>query len=166
MQDGAEYGEFQELINDIIKTEIQKFLKNEYIFRGVTGKITKVNGDNTYSVDIVTTILNNIPNKSGTSVSLGDSVTLLDRYGSNYSNCFIFIKNGYQDSEPTKEEVTKQTEDVAKKILEDYFNDEEYLDWKNNIDINIKKVSSFSEYEATQLGIVSSMGVKLLAKRG
>lgn len=95
----AEYEEFQELIKDIIKTEIQKFVETEYIFRGVTGKVIKVNENNTYSVDIVTTVLNNIENRSGAKLSLGDSVTLLDRYGSNYSNCFIFIKNGHEDLE-------------------------------------------------------------------
>ena len=92
-----EFNEFDELIREIVQQEIQNYMKNEMIFRGITGQIIKVNEDGTCSVDIVTTILNNIENKSGSDLQVGDSVTLSERIGSNYSNCYIAIKNGHQN---------------------------------------------------------------------
>ena len=88
-----EYDEFKELIQDMVTEGIQSKMKEDYIFRGVSGQIKKVNEDGSCSVDIITTVLNNIKNKTGVELSVGDSVTLLERVGSNYSNCFIFIKN-------------------------------------------------------------------------
>lgn len=89
-----EYDEFKELIQDMVTEGIQSKLKEDYVFRGVSGQIKNINEDGSCTVDIVTTVLNNIKNKSGISLSVGDSVTLLEKIGSNYSNCFIFIKNG------------------------------------------------------------------------
>lgn len=94
-----EFNEFDELIREIVQQEIQNYMKNEMIFRGITGQVVKVNDDDTYSVDIVTTVLNNVENKSGSSLAIGDSVTLSERIGSDYSNCFINVKNGHQKSE-------------------------------------------------------------------
>lgn len=88
-----EYDEFKELIQDMVTEGIQSKMKEDYIFRGISGQIKKVNKDGSCTVDIVTTVLNNIKNKTGVDLSVGDSVTLLERVGSNYSNCFIFIKN-------------------------------------------------------------------------
>lgn len=89
-----DYEDFKELIQDLITQEIELYLKNNYIFRGVSGIITKINEDETCNINIISTELKNIKNKSGVELSIGDSVTLLERIGSNYSNCFIFIKNG------------------------------------------------------------------------
>ena len=88
-----EYDEFKELIQDMVTEGIQSKMKEDYMFRGVSGQIKKVNEDGSCTVDIITTVLNNIKNKTGVDLSVGDSVTLLERIGSNYSNCFIFIKN-------------------------------------------------------------------------
>lgn len=88
-----EYDEFKELIQDMVTEGIQSKMKEDYIFRGISGQIKKVNEDGSCTVDVVTTVLNNIKNKTGVELSVGDSVTLLERMGSNYSNCFIFIKN-------------------------------------------------------------------------
>ncbi len=104
-----EFNEFDELIREIVQQEIQNYMKNEMIFRGITGQVTKVNDDGTCSVDIVTTVVNNIENKSGSNLAVGDSVTLSERIGSDYSNCFINVKNGHQDPELTfKEEFEKE----------------------------------------------------------
>lgn len=92
-----EFNEFDELIREIVQQEIQNYMKNEMIFRGITGQVTKVNDDGTCSVDTVTTVVNNIENKSGSDLQVGDSVTLSERIGSNYSNCYIAIKNGHQN---------------------------------------------------------------------
>ena len=88
-----EYDEFKELIQDMVTEGIQSKMKEDYIFRGISGQIKKINEDGSCTVDVVTTVLNNIKNKTGVNLSVGDSVTLLERVGSNYSNCFIFIKN-------------------------------------------------------------------------
>lgn len=88
------FNDFNEVLHDMITMEIKSYLKNEYIFRGISGIIKKKNEDGTYSVDIITTVLDNIKNKTNIELSVGDSVTLLEKIGSNYSNCFIFIKNG------------------------------------------------------------------------
>lgn len=100
-----EFNEFDELIREIVQQEIQNYMKNEMIFRGITGQVTKVNDDGTCSVDTITTVLNNIENKSGSKLQVGDSVTLSERIGSDYSNCFINIKNGHQEQE--EEDKTK-----------------------------------------------------------
>lgn len=92
--DNRDYDEFKELMQDLIKEEIQQYMKSEYLFRGVSGTIKSINEDGSCTVDIVSTVLNNIKNKTGIELSVGDSVTLLEKVGSNYSNCFIFIKNG------------------------------------------------------------------------
>lgn len=97
-----EFNEFDELIREIVQQEIQNYMKNEMIFRGITGQVTKVNDDGTCSVDTVTTVVNNIENKSGSKLQVGDSVTLSERIGSDYSNCFINIKNGHQEQEEDK----------------------------------------------------------------
>ena len=102
-----EFNEFDELIREIVQQEIQNYMKNEMIFRGITGQVIKVNEDGTCSVDIVTTILNNIENKSGSKLVVGDSVTLSERIGSDYSNCFINVKNGHQEQEEEEEDKTK-----------------------------------------------------------
>lgn len=104
-----EFNEFDELIREIVQQEIQNYMKNEMIFRGITGQVTKVNDDGTCSVDTITTVVNNIENKSGSKLQVGDSVTLSERIGSDYSNCFINVKNGHQDPGPTTKEIVKET---------------------------------------------------------
>lgn len=92
--DNRDYDEFKELMQDLIKDEIQQYMKNEYIFRGISGTVKSIKEDGSCTVDIVSTVLNNIKNKTGVELTVGDSVTILEKVGSNYSNCFIFIKNG------------------------------------------------------------------------
>ena len=124
-----EFNEFDELIREIVQQEIQNYMKNEMIFRGITGQVTKVNDDGTCSVDTVTTVVNNVENKSGSKLEVGDSVTLSERIGSDYSNCFINVKNGHQDSELTfKEEFEK-----------------EFGNWIAQVDYVVEKVLSWSE---------------------
>lgn len=131
-----EFNEFDELIREIVQQEIQNYMKNEMIFRGITGQVTKVNDDGTCSVDIVTTVVNNIENKSGSNLQVGDSVTLSERIGSDYSNCFINIKNGHQDPDLT---INKLKETVSN--LEKNFSTE----WKANVDSMVKEVTGWSK---------------------
>ena len=98
-----DYQEFRELIRLIAKDEIHKQLIKENIFVSCTGIITGItheneNKDNPYSqqcnVDIVFSVLTNILNKSGEYLQIGDTVTVLQKKGSNYSNAFIAYKHG------------------------------------------------------------------------
>ena len=92
--DNRDYDEFKELMQDLIKDEIQQYMKDEYIFRGISGTVKSIKEDGSCTVDIVSTVLNDIKNKTGVELAVGDSITILEKVGSNYSNCFIFIKNG------------------------------------------------------------------------
>lgn len=85
--------EFKILMKDIIEKEISSYLKNNNYYQVITGKIVGIK-NNRYSIDIGDTFINDIVNKSNTELKLQDTVTLMTKAGSNYSNCFILCKNG------------------------------------------------------------------------
>ena len=87
------YKETDELIRSIIRQEIENFMKENGFFRSVTGVVTKINNGK-YNVDIVDTEISQILNKSNSEVKVGDTVTIFDKFGSNFSNCYIAAKNG------------------------------------------------------------------------
>lgn len=107
--------EFRDLIREIIQEEVKEVLKEQGFSRSVTGEVLYVSDDNrSCSVDVVTTKLNNILNKSGSSLKPGDTVTIMDSYGSNYSNCFVMAKNG-QDLDTTGN-MTKDISEIQTKL--------------------------------------------------
>ena len=86
------FDDFRELLHSLAQEEINNILKNNNIYKSHVGQIISKNNDQ-YDVDIFDTILHNIKNKSNQTLSIGDSVTVFEQYGSNYQNCFIMIKN-------------------------------------------------------------------------
>ena len=140
MINNEEYSEFQSLLQEYIQEEVEKILRQEYLFQGITGIITDVNGDNTYTVNIVTTTLYNVKNKTNLELSIGDSVTLLNRYGSNYTDCFIFLKNGEQSTT----------------FKDDINNVKEYID--NNYRVEVCKVSSVNVDSGSYVKFINKYG--------
>lgn len=132
-----EYDEFKELIQELVQQEVQEYLKNEYIFRGITGQVVNIKEDGTCTVDIVTTILDNIENKSGTKLSIGDSVTLSERIGSNYTDCFINIKNGHYNKEKESDTLTENEKKKFENYINEYYSN--YL--KDNLCIFLRGVA-------------------------
>lgn len=86
------YDEFRDIVRELAQEEIKNFLKNEELYRSHTGIVVENLGNDKYSVDIVTSIISDIYNKSGQNLSLGDTVIVLEKYGSNFSDCFILTK--------------------------------------------------------------------------
>lgn len=105
--------EFKELLSEVIQDEIKIYLKNNNYYHLVTGKIVaKKNGR--YSIDIGDTFINDIVNKSGMTLQIGDTVTLMEKAESNYSNCFILCKNGLEESTVSYVEKDEETgEDIT-----------------------------------------------------
>ena len=93
MMTEKEFNEFDSLIREIVRQEIRSFMKENGLFRSVTGVVTKIN-DGKYDVDAVDTQISQILNKSNSEIKVGDTVTIFDKFGSNYSNCYIAAKNG------------------------------------------------------------------------
>ena len=88
------FDNFREILQSLAQEEVNNVLKNNNIYKSHVGQIIAKNQDNEqYDVDIFDTILHNIKNKSNQELSIGDSVTIFEQYGSNYQNCFIMIKN-------------------------------------------------------------------------
>lgn len=77
-------------ILDAIQVVIKKFLKNLKYNYYVTGKITAVNTDGTYGVQINNTV-SNLPARSGLTLAVGDVVYVMVVNG-NYSFKFIDCK--------------------------------------------------------------------------
>ena len=93
MENNSVYNETDKLIRAIVRQEIGNFLKENGFFRSVTGVVTKINNGK-YNVDIVDTEISQILNKSNSEIKVGDTVTIFDKFGSNFSNCYIAAKNG------------------------------------------------------------------------
>ena len=133
-----DYQEFRDLIREIIQEEVKEILKEQGFSRSVTGEVLHVSDDNrSCSVDVVTTKLNNILNKSGSSLKPGDTVTIMDSYGSNYSNCFVMAKNG-QDLDTTGN-MTKDISEIQAKI--------------DSLEQRLPNNLSFSDLEGNSLAI-------------
>ena len=106
--------EFRDMIRELAQEEIKNILKNEDIYQNIMGTIVEIGNNNTYSVDVVTTIVNNVINNSGTKLNIGDTVIVNEKYGSNYSNCYITAKTGssLKNVEDTEEEIDKKINNV------------------------------------------------------
>ena len=108
-----DFENFREIIRSIITEENTLFLRKNNIFTSHTGMVTKIvhsgqktlgEGETTISIedpyqqscdiDLIFTTVSDIINKTGEVLKVGDTVTLLEKYGSNFSNCFIAYKNG------------------------------------------------------------------------
>lgn len=85
--------EFKALIKEIIDEQIKSYMKETNVFRLLTGEI-KIKSNDRYSIDIGDTIISDVLNKSGVWLERGDTVTIAEKIGSNFSNCFILCKNG------------------------------------------------------------------------
>jgi len=107
-----DYEIFREIIREIIKDEISKQNKNNGLETKYTGTVTKIKmgmeKEDTSStdpykqqcnIDLVFTQIGNVDNndgilnKSGQFLSIGDTVTVYETSGSNFSNCYIGLKN-------------------------------------------------------------------------
>lgn len=99
MIDNELFGEYQELLKEIIDEEVEKKLKEANIFRALTGTVLNENEDGqNYDIDIVDTKLKQVTNKTGQKIPVGSTVTVLERYGSNYTNSYISIVNGTKNN--------------------------------------------------------------------
>jgi hypothetical protein len=99
--DDKDYDIFMDTIRRMIDDGIDKKIKQEGFFKAYTGTVISATlpsqtdfFQQKCSVDIVFTIIDNLLNKSGQKLQLGDTVTVMEKYGSNYSNCYISVKNG------------------------------------------------------------------------
>lgn len=93
MNNSQVYNETDELIRSIVRQEIKNFMKQNGFFRSVSGVVTGTSNGK-YDVDVVDTKLSQILNESNSEIKVGDTVTIFDKFGSNYSNCYIAAKNG------------------------------------------------------------------------
>lgn len=92
-------------LQTFIGEQITKFLKENEFYRIVMGSVEKVNSDSSLcSIDIGDSIIKNILNKSNKELFRGDTVAILDRYGSNFRNCFIICTSGKET--PLEKELT------------------------------------------------------------
>ena len=92
------YEQYHSIIVEIVRDEMKNFLKDLNIYRAHSGTVIKKYGDiNFYDVDIVTTVLKKISNKTNQEIPMGSTVTVFERYGSNYANCYIGIINNLID---------------------------------------------------------------------
>ena len=87
--------QFAELIDEIVENKIQSYLKDNNYYHLVTGKVVAKNDDR-YTIDLGDTFVSDILNKSGTIINIGETVTLMEKAGSNYSSAFILCKNGLE----------------------------------------------------------------------
>ncbi len=110
-----EYEEFMNEIRSVIKQEIKQFLSNEGFYRCVPAQVTKVDNDKC-SLDAVTTGLKNVLNKSGEELLEGDTVTVMEKYGSNYSNCFVLAKNQDKRTSATVESLERDLADLTARV--------------------------------------------------
>lgn len=84
---------FTDMIRQIVKQEISYALKNIEIV--VTGKVVAANANGTFNVELAGEqgVYNNLINKTGGTLAVGDVVTLKAK-GGNFGNGYIAIKNG------------------------------------------------------------------------
>jgi len=94
--------EFKDLIKEVVDKQIESYMKNNNIYRFLTGEVVRISTDyQHYSIDIGDTIVPDVLNKSNLNISRGDTVTFVEKVGSNFCNCFILCKNGF--SQPIEE---------------------------------------------------------------
>lgn len=102
-------------LSSFIREEIIKTLKEFDIIQLISGEVKGKNKTNTkVSVDIGDTIVRNVLNKSDKILKLGDSVTLLNRFGGNYRNSFVICQNG--EEKPLEMDLEDAVENIEDKI--------------------------------------------------
>lgn len=111
MKQYSDYDDFAEIIRELAREEVKNVLKEEGFCRTMTGQVIATS-DGKYSVDLVDTIVNDLLNKTGESIGLGDTVTITEKYGSNYSNCYISTKNASSDA-PTLNELLLKIKELT-----------------------------------------------------
>lgn len=102
MQNRKDYEEFREIIRGIVSDLVNEILKEENLYISHTGIVVAItedkNNTNPYAqkcaVDLVYTTIRGVLNKSGELLSVGDTVKVLEKKGSNFSDCLIAWKNG------------------------------------------------------------------------
>lgn len=101
------YEEFRSIITDMVSQIVETTLKDSNIFVSHYGEVSTISHEETYEgssqinpysqkckVDLSYTEIEDVLNKSGQVLKVKDSVTILEKQGSHFANCFIFIKNG------------------------------------------------------------------------
>lgn len=94
-----EYKKFRDNIRIIVEEEVAQILQQKNLYETHSGTITDivVKTTNPYeqlcNVDLVYTQMKSLLNKSGQLLSVGDSVIVFEKLGSQASNCFIAFKN-------------------------------------------------------------------------
>lgn len=102
MQNRKDYEEFREIIRDIVSDLVEEILKEENLYVSHTGVIIDIteskDNKNPFlqkcTVDLIYTTVKGVLNKSGELLSIGNTVKLLEKKGSNLSDCLIAWKNG------------------------------------------------------------------------
>ena len=89
---------FYSIMDEFVIKTIDFFIKDNDFYRFVVGEVTRKQKNGTFMVDIGDTTISNVINKSNCILEVGDTVTILDRFGSNFRNCFILCRNGVEES--------------------------------------------------------------------
>ena len=89
---------FYSIMDEFVIKTIDFFIKDNDFYRFVVGEVTRKQKNGTFMVDIGDTTISNVINKSNCILEVGDTVTILDRFGSNFRNCFIVCRNGVEES--------------------------------------------------------------------
>lgn len=94
------FKEYSEIIKELAAEEVQRILREGNFYRAMTGTVLNDSEDGqSYNVDIIDTKLNNVVNKTGQKIPKGSTVTIMERYGSNYANSYISVVNGNQGNQ-------------------------------------------------------------------
>lgn len=99
MNEDYEYKKFRENIRTIVEEEVTQILQQKNLYETHSGTVTDIvaKSENPYAqlcnVDLVYTQMKSLLNKSGQLLSVGDSVIVFEKMGSQASNCFIAFKN-------------------------------------------------------------------------
>ena len=89
---------FYSIMDEFVIKTIDFFIKDNDFYRFVVGEVTRKQKNGTFMVDIGDTTISDIVNKSNCIIEVGDTVTILDRFGSNFRNSFILCRNGNENS--------------------------------------------------------------------
>ena len=89
---------FYMAIDEFVNKAIDSFIKENDLYRFVVGIVIRKQRNDTFIIDIGDTTISNIVNKSNCIIEVGDTVTNLDRYGSNFRNSFILCRNGNEQN--------------------------------------------------------------------
>lgn len=99
MNEDYEYKKFRENIRTIVEEEVLQILQQKNLYETHAGTVTDivVKSEDSYAqlcnVDLVYTQMKSLLNKSGQLLSIGDSIIVFEKIGSQASNCFIAFKN-------------------------------------------------------------------------